>query len=140
VQEKRNQPVLSSLDWLLGTWKLKSDKVILFEKWTRTNDSSFAGINYRIMKQDTIVNEHVTLQSNGPYIYYIPTVSDQNNALPILFNMVYHAADSIVFENKDHEFPQHIRYKKITNQEIRASIDGTLNGKFKKIDYPFVRK
>ncbi len=139
VQERTTQPALTSVRWILGTWKLQSDRVKLYEKWVLKNDSTFEGTNYRILNTDTIVNEHVVLQSSGPNIYYIPTVTDQNNALPILFNMVHHSADSIVFENKDHDFPQHIRYKKINSKEIRAIIDGTLNGKYKKIEYPFAK-
>jgi hypothetical protein len=46
----------------------------------------------------------------------------------------------LVFENKEHDFPQKITYTKISNDSIVAEISGMKDGKQSKESYPMKKK
>jgi len=45
----------------------------------------------------------------------------------------------VVFENPEHDFPQRIGYRRNGSDELLAWIEGTHNGKARRIEYPYRR-
>jgi hypothetical protein len=142
-------PKIKPFLWLTGTWEMKrSAGGSRMEIWTQTNNESMTGKGIRIEGPDTFLLEKVELISKNDGVWYIATVPDQNNSLPIEFKLVKSEGTVYTFENAKHDFPQRISYRYIpadknANQDLIPgdsllvrveSLDG--NG----IDFGFARR
>ncbi|MBI9035719.1 MAG: hypothetical protein JEZ03_14760 [Bacteroidales bacterium] len=126
-------------EWLIGTWENKTPKGSVYETWSITNDNEFSGKSYIVKDKDTIVFENIRLVQEQDGLFYIPTVKSQNDALPIRFAVKTISETQLVFENKQHDFPQIISYTKITSDSLVAEISGNKNGKERKQEFPMKR-
>jgi hypothetical protein len=140
---ERSEPArfkkLNQLEWLLGSWANLSDEGNFYENWARTNDSVFTAFSYMTISGDTVFSESVTLEMLGNDLLYIVSVADQNDAKPVSFKLVSSNKGEFVFENKEHDFPQRIIYKNPTPDSLHAMIEGMINGKFSRQDFPMKR-
>lgn len=133
---RKPQSDIKKAEWILGTWENKTSKGSIFETWRKENDQEFWGKSYVIKEQDTIVFENIRLiqQENG--LFYIPTVKNQNDGLPVSFAAAIIAEDRLVFENRQHDFPQFISYTRINADSLLAEISGMRNGQERKQTFP----
>lgn len=120
---------LEKSNWLIGKWGSTSAEGVLSENWVKINDSVYKGETYFVVKNDTVFSESVKLEEANGKLAYIVTVPDQNNAKPVRFDMTSINNDSIVFENPQHDYPNKLKYTKVTNDSIVAQIYGTHDGK-----------
>lgn len=119
---------IKNAEWLIGTWENKTPKGSVYETWNKTNETEFAGKSYIVKEKDTIVFENIRLVQEQDVLYYIPTVKNQNEGLPVRFATKTISETQLVFENPKHDFPQIISYTKITSDSLVAEISGTKNG------------
>jgi len=104
-------PRMAPFAWLEGTWEMsRPDGGSTLEIWERKNHTTYSGQGLNVMQGDTTLLEDLLLYADHPHIWYIPTVLDQNNGLPVRFKMVSTTAHKYVFENAEHDFPQRIVY------------------------------
>lgn len=122
---------LLKADWLIGTWEIKSSKGILYESWKKISNNEFDGKSYIIKDSDTLLLETIQLINQSGQKFYIPTVKNQNEGLPVRFEAKIFTKDSLLFENQSHDFPQNISYTKITKDSIIAKISGIVNGELR---------
>ncbi|WMX12346.1 MULTISPECIES: DUF6265 family protein [unclassified Aureispira] len=115
--------------WLLGTWKNEMPQGNIYETWSAINEHEFAGKSYLIQEKDTSFFEHIQLLQKSNAFYYIPTVKNQNEGLPIRFKAKKVSKNQLVFENLKHDFPQLISYTKIHSDSLVAEISGIRKGK-----------
>jgi len=130
---------LNQLGWLLGSWANLSDEGNFYETWARASDSVFNAFSYMTISGDTVFSESVTLAIKGADIFYIVSVDGQNEELPVSFRLIANDNGEFVFENKDHDFPQRIIYKNPAPDSLHAMIEGMINGKFSRQDFPMKR-
>jgi len=126
-------------EWLIGTWENKTPKGSVYETWDKTNETEFAGKSYIVNEKDTIAFENIRLVQEQDGLYYIPTVKNQNNGLPVRFATKTISETQLVFENPQHDFPQIITYTKINANSLVAEILGVKNGKERKQTFPMKR-
>ncbi len=132
---------LKNADWMIGVWEYQSDYAIIYESWIKKNDSEFAGKSYYILKgKDTVTLEIMSLKQENDTLFYVPTVKNQNDNLPIHFVCKNISENKLVFENLQHDFPQIITYSKINNDSIEAEISGKDNGEYRKESFRMKRK
>ena len=48
-------------------------------------------------------------------------------------------ADSVVFEAPEHDFPQRVGYRRVGADSVLAWVEGTMNGKLRRIEFPYAR-
>jgi hypothetical protein len=118
------------------------------EIWDQKNDESLTGKGLRIDSADTTLLEQIELTFSENFFWYIPTVPDQNNAMPIKFKLTKSENGIFTFENPEHDFPQRIiyRFQPVFSLESNKFSPGdsllvrveTLTGEG--IDYGFERK
>jgi hypothetical protein len=125
---------------LAGTWEMLSKNGTLRETWNIRNDSLLESISYRINKSDTITEETVNLCLSNGTISYIPTVLEQNQGKPIVFQLSEKKGNHFVFENSLHDFPQRIIYDLKNTKELLVLINGNTPNGFKEISFKFKRK
>ena len=127
---------IKELWWLEGKWIDTSDgKTVTYEVWEKKNDSTFSGKSFSISKGDTVFMEHLSLEQRGDDLFYIPTVSKQNNGKPVSFKLSGVRDRVYVFENKEHDFPQRICYSRHSADSILVYIEGEKNGVSKRIEF-----
>jgi len=132
---------LKKAEWLIGVWVYQSDFANIYESWIKINDSEFEGKSYYILKgKDTVTLETMALKQENDTLYYIPTVKNQNDNLPIYFVCKNISGNKLVFENLQHDFPQIITYSKINNDSLVAEISGKDKGEYRKESFPMKRK
>lgn len=125
--------------WLIGTWEAKTQKGSIYETWVKINENEYSGESYIIKEKDTIVFENIRLVQEKGGLFYIQTVKNQNEALPVRFESKMISETQLIFQNKLHDFPQIISYTKIGVDSLVAEISGKKNGKERKQTFPMKR-
>lgn len=119
---------ITKAGWLIGTWENKTPRGSIYETWNKETNNEFSGMSYLIKEKDTIVFENIRLIQEQDGLFYIPTVKNQNGGLPVRFTAKTISETQLVFENRQHDFPQIISYTKIHSDSLVAEISGTKNG------------
>ena len=130
---------LEKMNWLIGDWEQKLPDGTLKEIWSKQNDSTFSGNSYFITK-DTVHFESIRLVQKAEELTYIATVVGQNNDKAVAFKLTSDTNNTFTFENKAHDYPQKISYKKVTETNLIATISGKQQGKESQESYPMVKK
>lgn len=123
---------IEKAEWLIGTWEMKRAKGSIYESWEKASDTEFQGKSYMIKEPDTIVFEHIQLVEEQEGLFYIPTVKNQNDGLPVRFAAKTITETQLVFENSEHDFPKRISYTLISPDSLVAEISGIKNGEERK--------
>lgn len=130
---------LTKAEWLIGTWENKTQRGSIYETWDKVNDTLLAGKSYIIKEKDSIVFENIRIVREQAGWLYIPSVKDQNGGLPVRFIAKTISQTQLIFENKQHDFPQIISYTKINSDSLVAEISGIKNGRERKQAFPMKR-
>lgn len=125
--------------WLIGTWVNKTQQGSIYESWTKLGDDGLSGKSYSIKGKDTIIFENIRLVQENKKLFFIPTVKNQNDGLPVRFAAKAISENQLVFENPQHDFPHIITYTKIAPDSLIAEISGTKNGQKRKQTFPMKR-
>jgi Domain of unknown function (DUF6265) len=125
--------LVEDLNWMVGNWQVNGEP--LYEEWTR-EDRWLLGRSYKVSNGDTIILETMQITYREGELYYVPSVSDQNDGQPVLFQLVSGSSKQILFENEAHDFPQRIGYRKVDKGHMEAWIEGiTKEGVEKRVVY-----
>lgn len=127
---------LDQVNWIIGTWVNQTSRGAIYESWVRSDEKTFTAKSYTLTDGDTIVFETIQLVEEANNLFYIPTVKDQNKGEPVRFKAVAIADLSMTFENPEHDFPQRIKYSKISQDSILAVISGKNKGKETQASFP----
>jgi len=125
--------------WLVGTWVNHRPNGDIYENWIKTGDMELTGKSYKLRGGDTVLLETIHLIQKDNVLFFIPVVTDQNGGKPVRFQEIPGKADKLLFENKQHDFPQFISYRKITTDSLVAEISGNQKGKFQNQIFPMKR-
>ena len=136
---KQQPDTFKQLSTLEGKWLMQTPEGTMREVWEITNDTLYSGKSYSIEGADTTLSETVQLIQRHDGIYYIPTVTNQNDGVPIPFKLITSEAGVFVFENPTHDFPTKITYKTDQKNKLSASISGKINGEERKIAFDYER-
>ncbi len=135
----QQQTKIKNAEWLIGTWENKTQRGSVYETWTKKSSMELLGKSYTLNGKDTIIFETVKLIHEKNNLFYIPTVKNQNNSLPIKFTLKKQSDELLVFENPKHDFPQKISYTKINADSLVAEISGLVKGKERQQTFPMKR-
>ena len=80
--------------------------------------------------------ELTLIQEDGGRLLYVAHPRRQPVAT---FVALVASGDSVVFENKEHDFPQRVGYRRIGADSVLAWIAGTSNGKAQRFEFPYRR-
>jgi hypothetical protein len=137
----KNEYRLHKVKWILGNWSMPGEKGTFHESWQQSSDTLFTGTGFLISgKGDTLFTEHLKLADSAGTLWYIPQVSNQNNAEEVPFRETKSSEAEIVFENLAHDFPQRIIYRKTTAASIYARVEGMQNGKMRAEEFRMVKE
>lgn len=130
---------LSSLTWLAGCWQRTAPDRVVEEQWMAPAGGLMLGMSRTIRTADggLIEFEQVRIEARGDSAVYVAHPSRQAMAT---FAAVAYNDSLILFENKGHDFPQRIGYRKVGADSLEAWIEGPgKEGTTRKIDFPYRR-
>lgn len=134
-KEIKLNPELEKFSWLIGTWSSVNDKTLYQETWTKINNFTLSGNAFMLSKTDTLFTEKLQIIFLDKEIFYIATVKDQNNSLPVRFRLTKNERGLHIFENPSHDFPQKIIYFMKSGNQLLAIASGVVDGKFRKENF-----
>lgn len=137
----QNQYSMKDFGFLIGTWTMKTEMGRIIESWTKSKDSGMDGISFSISSiGDRTLLEKIRLHESEGSIYYTPTGFEPSNNSTVSFKLISSKGKTFIFENKNHDFPQLISYQLKSPKKIFAWIEGNVNGKFNRIEFPYTRE
>lgn len=130
---------LNQFAFLTGTWELKTAKGKVTESWVKSKDS-LNGKSYRhSLNGDSVLSEAVVIKKINNVLHYCVTGFEQNNLGTTNFKLVSSNNNTFIFENKEHDFPQRIVYQNKGKAQLLAWIEGEIDGKKMKSEFPYTR-
>lgn len=137
---QQKQDKLKDLDWIVGNWEMVTPEGTVRESWFKDSDSSMHGMGlFTAPAGDTLYSENISLVQSGDTLFYIPAVSNQNDGKPVPFKEMKFSADEVIFENKAHDFPQRIVYKRTSDSTMNARVEGMQEGKARAEEFSYTR-
>lgn len=129
------------LAWIEGDWIYNSETGTITESWVKDSDSSYSGEGKFMDKSGNVKSsERIKLNQRDGVLWYVPVISNQNGGNPVYFKQVSVSPTEIIFENPDHDYPQRIIYKKISDTAMTAIVEGKVDDQPYKQEYLYIRK
>lgn len=125
---------INDVAWLAGCWEFTRGARHVTEQWTRPDGGTMLGLSRTISNGKTTEYEFVLLREAGGRLEYVARPSRQAEAV---FTSVRVSADEAIFENPQHDFPTRIHYRRQADGRLLATIEGTVNGNRRTIEFPY---
>jgi hypothetical protein len=122
--------------WLQGCWEMAAGTRTVEEQWMAPRGGTMMGISRTVRDGRLLEYEFVVLREQGEGLVYEPRPSGQ---APASFPSRTIDTSSIVFENPQHDFPTIIGYRRESADAVLAWIEGTVQGKARRIEFKYAR-
>ena len=131
------KPTLSTIAWLAGVWTADENGRQLTEQWMPPAGGTMLGMSRTVARGRTVEYEFLLLREEaGGEINYVAKPSGQAE---VAFKLIRATATEVVFENPQHDFPQRISYTLKDGGKLTAAIEGTKNGKTRRVEFNYQR-
>ncbi|MBK9196796.1 MAG: hypothetical protein IPO17_17815 [Flavobacteriales bacterium] len=129
-----SKPSAGDLQWtriagLQGRWvnDLDTGRTLTYEEWTRRDSVYWSGWGYVLAGADTVSIEELRIVRKGDLVAYGAKLSTQNGGDWVDFTQEQTGADTLLFSNTAHDFPQRIQYVK-QGSAWHASVSNATEG------------
>ena len=126
---------VAKLSWLAGSWVHEKDGVVTRETWLAPRDGAMAGAaqTNRPGKRPSIEFVRITAEPAGAT--FTALVGSQP---PTPFVLLPGQDGEAVFENKGHDFPQRVIYRRC-GADLCARVEGVVKGQPQSEDWRYTR-
>lgn len=114
-----------SLGWLEGRWTGEKDGVRSSEEWREAAPGALLGVHADVKDGRLVSWEFLRIGATPDGVFYY---ASPRSAPPTAFKLVERAEQRVVFENKQHDFPQRILYWLDAKRALHARIEGPQGG------------
>jgi hypothetical protein len=121
--------------WMHGCWQRTTPQSIVEEHWLAPRGGTMIGVGRTVRGARTTDYEFVVLKEQNGELAYEAHPAGQPGGV---FTAKDATSESVVFENGAHDFPQRVGYRR-TEGGLAAWIEGTENGKTRRIDFAYAR-
>lgn len=132
----KQRQTIASVQWLAGCWARRDRSGETVERWFLPEANTMMGTSRRIRNDSLMSYEFLFLSAARGRLAYIAHLPGQ---LPTAFPATTVSDTLVVFENAKHDFPQEVRYRRVTADSIVASIAGPSESGRREIPMPFAR-
>jgi hypothetical protein len=129
-------PSVSQLAWLAGAWEQSDGRRHYEEQWMLPRGGTMLGMARTVVDDRTREFEFLQIRESDGGLVLIARPSGQAEAS---FTAIEITESKVVFENKDHDFPQRIAYQLSQPDSLVAWIEGERNGQPARIEFPMRR-
>ena len=132
------KPGVDALAWLAGRWEFEQSGRVVREEWMAPAGGTMLGMSRTVKGGKMIEYEFLQIREGpGGELFYVAMPSRQQE---IAFQLKELTANSVVFENLEHDFPQRISYTLQADGSLLASIEGPgKDGTTRRIEFPYRR-
>lgn len=124
---------VSSLTWLTGCWEMTTPRGLIEETWTRPSGGTLLMMGRTIRDGRTAFSEFVRISVEAGKLTYTARIGTPGvTAFPLLER----TAEALTFENKNHDFPQRILYRRSANG-LFARVEGEIKGKVRAQEFHY---
>jgi hypothetical protein len=127
---------IDRVGWLQGCWQTTSSSRVVEEQWTAPRGGIMLGVGRTTRDGRLIEYEFVVLSEKEGQLAYEAHPTGQATAV-FMATAVSEAA--VVFENATHDFPQRVAYQKQGADGLLASVEGTVGGRSRRIEFAYQR-
>jgi len=125
---------ITDLAWLSGCWAATDQDTGSGEQWMPPAGGTMLGMSRTVSDGATVAFEFIRIVSTGDGgLVFIASPSGQNTTGFALVSVTDH---EVIFENPDHDFPQRIIYRLLSDEDLLGRVEGTINGIARAIDFP----
>jgi len=137
----QHQNSVKDFGFLKGSWTMNTAKGRIVESWRKNKNSGMDGKSFSISNTgDSTLLETMKIHESEGNIFFTPTGYRPGNDSTVSFKLISASGKTFVFENKNHDFPQRISYQYQSSKNVLAWIEGNVNGKFSKIEFPYKKE
>lgn len=127
---------IESISWLTGCLELRSPMRLVEEQRMSAHAGTMLGMGRTSNAKGLAEYELTLIKQDGARLLYEAHPSGQPATT---FVASVANADSVVFADPTHDFPQHVGYRRIGRDSVLAWIDGTVRGAQRRIEFPYRR-
>ncbi len=127
---------IEALAWLAGAWIETRDGTVIEEQWMRPRGGVMVGMSRSTGPDGKAFFEFMRIAPSGEGLSYFASPLGREAAE---FPLVRLEDRRAVFENPSHDFPQRIIYWQEQPGELRARIEGTVDGRPQSAEYRWSR-
>lgn len=127
---------IADLGWLAGCLEMRSANRVVEEHRMTERGGTMLGMGRTVGARGLGDYELTLIKEDGGRLLFEAHPKDQPVAT---FAARVATADSVVFELPEHDFPQRVGYRRIGADSVRAWVEGTMNGKSRRIEFPYAR-
>jgi hypothetical protein len=117
---------VQQLAWLEGRWSGEKDGLSIEELWTAPRGGALLGVHSDVKGGRLASWEFLRIDSTSAGTFYF---ASPRSAAPTPFRLVELGEKRVVFENKQHDFPQRILYWLDGQAALHARIEGPDGGR-----------
>lgn len=130
--------LLADARWMAGCWRRETPRRIVEEQWMAPDAGLMLGASRTVAATDgaLVEYEQTRIEAHGDTLTFTARPSRQAEAS---FHAIEVSDSSIVFENKNHDFPQRIGYRRVGADSLAAWIEGVRNGETRRVEFPYGR-
>ena len=110
--------------WMSGSWGGNVDGVQMEEHWTTAAGGVMLSMHRDVRANGKVSFEFARIEERGDSLVFLAMPGGRP---PTPFPMTSQTADSITFENPEHDFPQRILYWR-DGPRLCARVEGPMNG------------
>lgn len=125
---------VSSLAWLTGRWVLTANDMVVREQWAGPYGGALLGLGATTKADALRSYEFFRIAETKDGVSYF---ASPNATAPTEFKAIELCEGGVVFENKSHDFPQRIIYRKRGDGGLGARIEGQIKGKLEGEDWTY---
>ena len=127
---------LARAGWLAGCWELRAPNRVTLEMWMPPLGDLMIGASRTTVGARTGEFEQLRLKLEGDRLHYIALPSGQ---VETTFSSIEITDTTLVFENKAHDFPQRVLYRRRGADSIIAAIEGPGPNGVRRIQFGYRR-
>lgn len=132
-----NQKVsIEELSWLAGCWESAGGEPRVDEQWMTPRGGLMLGMGRTVKGGVATQFEQMRIREQEGSLVFTSKPSGQEEAS---FAAIEVTSSRVVFENKTHDFPRRIIYRRNDDGTLAARIEGEKAGKIAGFDFPMRR-
>ena len=126
---------IQQVAWLQGCWQMDAGARVVEEQWMAPRGGVMLSMGRTVRDGKLVEYESVVLREQDGRLAYEAHPSGQPSAVFLSSTI---DESTVVFENPSHDYPQRVGYKR-EGDSLLAWIDGTANGKSRRVEFPYRR-
>jgi hypothetical protein len=125
----------SDLAWMTGAWSETKGDTVVQEQWLDGTGGLMLGAGKTVKAGKVTTFELTRIEFRGDTVSYFASPHAKSWTE---FRAIERTPDKVVFENKDHDFPQRVMYWR-EGEVLNARIEGTINGQARSRQWRYER-